>query len=222
MRGDPVVTRRTGLFLSASLAVLANATLASAQAMPPPPPPPGEVAAQPAPPPPAPGPVALPAPPDGASGKTPPRAAPPYYPPPMMIGPSRLPYDETIPVPPGYEIQTRPRMGLVKAGLATLIPLYALSVLGGGVHLGAENGDAKEYGPLIIPVVGPFATMATSNSSGATPFLLLDGLGQMTGAALCLAGLFSSEKYLARQTATTNLRPDVAVGPKSMVLRWQF
>lgn len=223
MRGDPVMTRRTGLFLSASLAVLANSTLASAQAMPPPPPPPGDVAAQPMPPP---GPVGQPPAPDGASGQTPPQTAPmvppPTYPAPMLIGPSRLPYDETIPIPPGYEIQTRPRMGLIKGGLATLIPLYALSALGGGVYLGAENGDAQEFGPLIIPIVGPFATIATSDSSGGTPFFLLDGLGQLTGAALCIAGMLSSEKYLARQTATTNLRPDVAVGPTSMTLRWQF
>src|SRR5690349_9032723 len=105
MRGDGVVTRRTSLFLGISLAVLGNATMASAQGMPPAPPPPAGVSAgqpgpaqQPLPTPPAQPPAATP-PASGAPVGAPPVAPYPQgaaypYPPPMMFGPSRLPYNE--------------------------------------------------------------------------------------------------------------------------------
>jgi len=236
MRGDGVVTRRTSLFLGISLAVLGNATMASAQAMPPAPPPPVGVAAgqpapdQPLPPPPAQPPAATASTPSAPAGAPP--AAPfpqggayPAYPPAMMFGPSRLPYSENDPIPPGYEIQTRSRMGTAKAGIATFVPLYALSALGGGVYLGSESGDAKRYGPLVIPVIGPFATIGTSGLSDegiAVFFFVLDGIGQLTGAALFIGGMLSDEKYLARKTAGLNLRPEVAIGPKSIAMKWQF
>ncbi len=227
MRSDGVVTRRTSLFWCVSLAVLGNATMASAQDKAPPPSsgaPVAESGSALPPPPAAP-------PPSGAAGaaapgpvgpQAGPRVPPAGYPPPAMFGPSRLPYFESDPVPPGYEIQTRPRMGLAKAGLATFVPLYGLSVIFGGVFLGNENGDAKKYGPMLIPVIGPFATIGTADTDEGTIFLLLDGIGQLTGAALFLGGMLSEEKYLARQTASAALRPEVFVGPKSMAMRWHF
>jgi hypothetical protein len=224
MRGDGVVTRRTSLFLGISLAVLGSATMASAQGMPPPPPPPVGVttaqptpAQQPTPPPAAPLPEAAP--------RAPGAGAPPgypVYPPAMMIAPSRLPYSDGEPIPPGYEIKTRPRMGLAKAGIATFVPLYGLSVLFGSVYLGSERGDAKRYGPMLIPVVGPLATIGTAETDEGTLFLVLDAVGQITGATLFIAGMLADEKYLARQTAGLNLRPEVFITPKSIAMRWQF
>lgn len=224
MRGDAVVTRRTSLLVGASLAMLTSATMASAQATPPPLPPAQVVEPAPvAPPPPAP-PAVTPAQPAAPSAA--PQSGPPYpppaYPPAMMIGPSRLPYIESEGVLPGYEIQTRPRMGMVKAGIATFAPLYGLSVLFGAAFLGSERGDAGKYGPMIIPLVGPFATIGTADTSEGTAFLLLDGVGQLAGAALFIAGMLVEEKYLERQTARFNLRPEVVVGPKSVAMRWQF
>lgn len=222
MRGDGVVTRRTSLVLGVSLAVLGSATMASAQGMPPPPPPPvgaQPAPAQPVPPPPARAPEAAPV------GPGAPTAAPPGYPPyppAMMFGPSQLPYSENDPIPPGYEINTRPRMGLAKAGIATFVPLYGLSVLFGSVYLGSETGDAKRYGAMLIPVVGPFATIGTADADEGTLFLVLDGIGQITGATLFIAGMLADEKYLARQTAGLNLRPEVFITPKSIAMRWQF
>ncbi len=222
MRGEAVVTRRTSLFLSVSLAVLGGATMASAQEVPPPPVP-GQQAPPPILPPPAP-PSAAPS--NGAPGQMAPWSAPGYpapgYPQAMLIGPSRLPYGENEPVPPGYAIQTRPRMGMAKAGIATFAPLYALSALFGGLYLGNESGDASKYGPMIIPVIGPFVTMGTSDDSDGNLFLLLDGVGQLTGAALFVAGMLSEEKYLARKTAGLNLRPEVFISPKSVAMRWEF
>jgi hypothetical protein len=224
MRSDGVVTRRRTLFWGVSLAVLASATMASAQGKPPAEAPVAESGTALPPPPAAPPPSVAPGSvaPAPAGPQVAPMVPPAGYPPMVMFGPSRLPYVENDPVPPGYEIQTRPRMGLAKAGLATLLPLYGLSVIFGGVYLGSENGDAKKYGPMIIPVVGPFATIGTASTDEGTVVLLLDGLGQLTGAALFIAGMLSEEKYLARQTAVNALRPEVFVGPKSMAMRWHF
>lgn len=222
MRGEGVLTRRTSLSLGMSLALLTHATMASAQGLPPPPNAPG---AQPPPPMAAPLPQAPP-PPDAQQAppqvRTQPGGPIPPSQPLVLLGPSRLPYDAAEPVPPGYEIQTRPAMGLAKAGIATFVPLYGLSALFGGVYLGSENGDAKRYGPMAIPVIGPFVTIGTADTSGGTLFLLFDGLGQVTGATLFLIGMLSEEKYLARTSAGLNLRPEVFIGPKSAALRWQF
>jgi hypothetical protein len=153
----------------------------------------------------------------GASGYP-----PPGYPPAMLFMPSRLPYNENERIPPGYEIQTRPRMGMAKAGIATFVPLYGLSALFGATYLGNEKGDSKKYGPMIIPVIGPFATIGTADTDEATFILVLDGVGQLAGAALFIAGMLSDEKYLTRQTAGLNLRPEVFIGPQSVAMRWQF
>ena len=226
MRGDGVVTRRTSLFAGVSLAILGAATIASAQGLPPrPSPPPGEVPiAQPPseaiapapPPPPTPPPPAPPANPSQNAGYP-----PPQYPPAMMIGPSRLPYAEGDPILPGYEIQSRPRISMAKAGIGVLAPLYGLSVLFGGTYLGSERGEGKMYGPLLVPVVGPFITMGTADTEEfGTMILAINGLGQAAGAALLVAGMLSNEKYLALRSAS--IRPEVFVGPSSMALRWQF
>lgn len=228
MRGDGVVARRTSLFVGIALAILGGATMASAQGMPSPPPPPPAAAPaeQPSSPtgaPPAPD-AMTPAPPPPMGAPPSKDAAgypPPGYPPAMVFGPSRLPYNESDPIPPGYEVQTRPRMGMAKAGIATFVPFYGLSVLFGGVYLGSEGGEAKMYFPLLIPVVGPFATMGTAGTEEfGTMILAINGIGQLTGAALFIAGMLSEEKYLARRSA--GLRPEVFVGPQSMALRWQF
>lgn len=236
MRGDGFVTRRTSLVLGVSLAVLGSATMASAQGMPLPPPPPTAASpgqpllpapAQPSaaqPPtavPPAP-PAPLGAPPPQPSPQASSPSVPPAYPPAVMYGPSRLPYNDDDPIPPGYEIQTRPRMGMAKAGIATFAPLYGLSVLFGGVYLGSQSGDAGKYGPMLLPVIGPWVTIGTADTDEGTFFLVLDGLGQATGAALFLAGMLTDEKYLARTTGRLNLRPEVFVSPTSVAMRWQF
>jgi hypothetical protein len=225
VEGDPKpqmqkqVTRRTSLSVGVSLVVLASATGASAQALPPPPP-----MAEPAPTSVAPAPQ-TPPPSVDPQRQTPPQGAPAYPPPQqqmVLLGPSRLPYTEGDPVPPGYAVETRPAMGVAKAGIATFVPLYGLSALFGASYLGSENGGAAKYGPMLIPIVGPFATIGTADTDAGTLFLVVDGLGQLAGAAMFIAGMVSEDKYLARQTTGSNLRPEVMIGPKSATLRWQF
>jgi hypothetical protein len=166
-------------------------------------------------------------PPPGGYPYPPPGARPgqgPYYPPPPFFGPARLPYAEDDPVPPGYAIQTRPRKKLVIAGLSTFIPLYAMSLLFAATYAGNEGPDATLFTPLFIPAIGPFVTIGTSEADGfGIIMLLIDGVGQLTGAALFAAGMIAQEQYLERSaSASFDPRPEVFVGPGSASLRWQF
>lgn len=140
----------------------------------------------------------------------------------MMYGPTRLPYEEGEPVLPGYEIKYRPKMKMALAGMAVFAPFYALSVLFAGTYLGDEGRWASMYGPLLIPVIGPFVTIGTADTDVGTLFLLFDGVAQATGATLFLAGMLSDEKYLERRRTSFSVRPEVFVGPRSASLRWQF
>lgn len=165
------------------------------------------------------------APPPGQApmaGPMPPMQMPPpgYIPP--MFGPTRLPYAEGDPIPPGYEIAMRPKYKLMTAGIATFAPLYGLSILFAGAFAGGEGPDASQYNPMFIPVIGPFITIGTADTQDAgTMTLLVDGAGQAAGAALFLAGIFGEEKYLHRK-AEPSLMPEVFAGPRSAMFRWQF
>ncbi|TKC97936.1 hypothetical protein [Polyangium fumosum] len=225
-----MTTRRTILSLGTTLTILGAASISLAQDAPPPPPP-GAAAPQ-QPPPNALPQQAQPPPPMGAAppGYPPPMgAAPPgypprgFYPPPPIFGPSRLPYKEGDPIPPGYGIETRPRYGMATAGIATFAPLYGMSVLFAATFAGNEGVAAGYYTPLFIPVIGPFVAMGTSDAESVGIFMLmLDGLGQATGAALFVAGMLSDEKFVSRTPTAFDPRPEVMVGPRAATLRWHF
>lgn len=146
------------------------------------------------------------------------------HPPPPIFGPSRLPYKEGDPVPFGYTIETRPRYRMATAGIATFAPLYGMSVLFAGSFVGAEGARGGWYTPLFIPVIGPFVAIGTSDAEEAGAFMLaLDGLGQLTGAALFVAGMLADEKFVTRTPSLAfDPRPEVMVGPRAAALRWQF
>jgi hypothetical protein len=139
--------------------------------------------------------------------------------------PKTLPYSQGDPIPPGYELKTRARRGLVIAGAVTFGSTYVASALFGGAFL-AEGGDVGSmFGPLLIPIAGPFVTIGTSESEGIGTFLLvLDGVFQAAGGALFVAGFLAEEEYLDR-TAVGSFKltpPSLIVGPGSAALRWRF
>ncbi len=162
-------------------------------------------------------------PPPPSPGATPQGYPPPGYYPPPIFGPSRLPYAEGDPVPPGYVIETRPRYKLATAGIATFAPFYGLSVLFAGSFAGNEGPSAGWYTPLFIPVIGPFVAIGASDAESAGTFMLmLDGIGQVTGAALFVAGMLADEKFVSRTPTAFDPRPEVMVGPRAAALRWHF
>ena len=129
------------------------------------------------------------------------------YPP---LGPRRMPFEEGQPIPPGYRVETRARRGLIVGGAVTFGVLYLLSAFTASVAVDA--GDSEEFGPLFIPVVGPFVTISTADAEGAGTFaLVLDGVGQAGGVAMFIAGLMTEEKFLLR-----NDQAKISVTPMTM------
>jgi hypothetical protein len=110
------------------------------------------------------------------------------------------------------------------SGAVTFGAPYIVSALVGGAFL-SEGGDGSAFGPLLIPVVGPFVTIGTAQSEGlGTFFLALDGIAQTIGAGLFVAAFIAEEDYLERTGyAALKLQPPaVLVGPGSAALRWRF
>jgi hypothetical protein len=170
--------------------------------------------------------------PVGAAPTAPPPAAPPgyAYPPPPGYGyqqPYAVAYPTALrppdvvnydggPVPAGYHVEERPRKGLIITGaLLTGVPWVLGITFAGGAKPSFEN----QTGWLVLPVLGPWITLATRKTSECTTtyagssstycydngdegakrtLLVFDGLLQATGAVLFIAGIASPKKVVAR------------------------
>jgi hypothetical protein len=109
-----------------------------------------------------------------------------------------LPYKEGDPIPPGYEISSRPRRGLIIGGAVTLGTTWLLSVL--TASFVDSFGRTNPLWPLYIPVVGPFIAIGTAESEGAgTAYLVIDGIAQAGGLAMIIAGFAAAETRLERK-----------------------
>jgi hypothetical protein len=138
---------------------------------------------------------------------------PGYYPPPGAPPPPReRSYREGDPVPRGYRIEERTRRGPLIAG-----PI----VFGVPYFIGLLASSAADYkndsGWLVVPVIGPWATLAArrgcdsydsdypydteAECRSVRTLLIIDGVMQVTGAALFIWGLTSPKKVLVREDA---------------------
>jgi hypothetical protein len=145
---------------------------------------------------------------------------------PGRFWPSRLPFQEGDPVPPGYRVEHSQSTGLIVGGGAVLGVAYAASVV-------AAMSDEKGAGWLWLPVVGPFGSIlaqdvhceaaATSPESPTVvvdatesarecskkvvstarrvTILLVDGLAQVAGGSLLVVGLSTRQRELVRDKA---------------------
>ena len=104
------------------------------------------------------------------------------------------------PIPLGYHPAQRTRTGAIVGGAVTLGSLYLINAFVASVWTDAVKGT-QESNPvtgLFVPVLGPFITIPQSSSATADFFLILDGLGQTTGAILLVWGLTSPQTVLMR------------------------
>lgn len=120
-------------------------------------------------------------------------------------GGKTLPYYDGSRVPKGFRLDTSPRYGLVAGGATTLGTLWTVSFIA-AIALdkeGSSSGDPNfddMYWPMFIPVVGPFITIGTADSSGTGAAILgLDGAMQAAGLGLMIAGLVSKKSELIPQ-----------------------
>ncbi|HZO12461.1 MAG TPA: hypothetical protein VFB62_04360, partial [Polyangiaceae bacterium] len=115
----------------------------------------------------------------------------------------------------GYRLQESPRIGLVVSGAVLLSALWITSA-SAAVALdrqddgtGDPNFDDK-YWPMFIPVVGPFVTIKTADSSGTGAAILgLDGAAQAVGLGMFIAGFAAPKRELVPKR-TVRVTPTVS------------
>jgi hypothetical protein len=152
----------------------------------------------------------------------------------MEPPPATLPFRENQAVPDGYHVTTRANRGLVIAGASlwggayTLSVVGALSVLSSG---GLYASNTGQFGPLFIPVLGPFIALGTApdaslgddDSRAVGALMILDGLSQVAGATMFIGGLLAEKKILLRNDlASSKAIPEIFIGPRSAALRFHF
>jgi hypothetical protein len=171
----------------------------------------------------------------------PPPAAPGYVYGPAAdgYGPDYIAYEEGDPIPPGYVRDTRIRKGLVIGGAVTFGTLWLASVVAAATLTANEEQqrttfdgegnlvevEVDDYIPLYIPIAGPFITIATADAevAGAVP-LVIDGVAQVGGLAMLIAGLAARQDVLRRSVgeATIELTPVAMPGRFGLGLSGSF
>jgi hypothetical protein len=185
------------------------------------PPPPGYV--------PAPPPGYVPAPPPGyAPGYAPgygPGYTTPVY---QQTQPSYIPqsvafsgpriisdWSEGEPIPPGYHEAIRMRRGLVVGGAVLFGTMYLLTALVAAVE--SDNTSCGCHAGLFIPGAGPFVELGQSTGATTSFFLVVDGMSQLGGLAMFIAGLAVPKTVLIRNdlgsTSGFHLALSPIVGP---------
>ncbi len=134
----------------------------------------------------------------------------PYYAPPgaygaAPMGPRYLDYEEGDTIPPGYRPGTRIRKGLVIGGSVMLGVGYLITIIAAGIGQLVSNIDtngSRDFGPLLIPVVGPFIGMGTTHpSTGGVFGLAFLGVAQTAGLGMLIGGIAAPNKVLIRNEA---------------------
>lgn len=132
-----------------------------------------------------------------------------------------LPYEDGDPIPPGYRVVKQKRRGLIIAGsIVTGVPWVL------GVTAAAGNDFRDNTGLLLIPVLGPWALLATDTArdgscsststtaevctagkAGVRGVLVLDGIVQLAGGTMFAAGMFFPRLRLVRKDVTVSVVP---------------
>jgi hypothetical protein len=165
-------------------------------------------------------------------GLPPPTPLDPAHTPLPWYAPRVLAYEEGQPIPPGYAVTQRRRRSLIVAGAALFGASWLTSALTAATVVAGTNRHRSEVAPLFAPFAGPWITVATSRDARLDDpdrrmngvLLVVDGVAQLTGAALFLAGMVTREPVLTRtrQSFDTAALPEILVGGRAAALRWRF
>jgi hypothetical protein len=150
----------------------------------------------------------------------------PWYAPPILA------YEDGQPIPPGYALTLRRRRSLIVAGAALFGASWLTSALTAATVVAGTDRHRSEVAPLFAPFAGPWITVATSRDARLDDpdrrmngvLLVVDGVAQLTGATLFVAGMVMREPVLTRtkHSYDTAALPELLVGGRAAALRWRF
>lgn len=112
-------------------------------------------------------------------------AQPQYAQPQPRMRRQRLRYHEGMEVPPGAEITSRPKIGLLVAGGVMFAIPYIFTAMAYAISQDASGGI---HPTILIPAVGPFIQIPDASSAAARTGLAWDGILQTVGLVLLVAG----------------------------------
>ncbi len=143
----------------------------------------------------------------------------------LFGAPAILPYRKEFPVPAGYHVEERSASGLIITGAATVGVGYLV-----GLGVGIDHSFEGSLGWLAVPIVGAWPAIAGSkvhcsaetvdaakkcldnayNQATTIAVVAVDGMVQVTGLVVLLAGLASGHSELVRDDLqlSAHRRPD--------------
>jgi hypothetical protein len=135
--------------------------------------------------------------------------------------PRTLPYDERLPIPPGYHLEERPTKSYVVMGATIFGAAYLPSLFVTAAVVAGRQPDAPRVSTLAIPIAGPFVTIIRDKTGvpGGVA-LVADGIAQTSGAILFIAGLKIPEPVLVLTPIPASAK--LSFGPGSVSLRGEF
>jgi hypothetical protein len=174
-----------------------------------------------------PAPASPPAPPQPAAPWPPPQPGFAPWSPPQGVpsyGEDEIPCDGFSAAPPGYHVETRRNTGLVIGGAVTLGAPYFLSAV-----VASSASRTAEHNWLFVPVIGPWVSLGMHDTCPHSPgeeagvcidlapaAYVVDGIGQVAGALMLVAGLVDTypvfvRNGIARSAAPS--RPMLSIAP---------
>ena len=143
------------------------------------------------------------------------------YPLTIRFPPHTLPYEDTLPIPPGYHLEERPTKSYLLMGGTIFGAAYVPTLFVTAAVVGGRQPDAPRIATLAIPIAGPFVTIIRDKTGiPGGVVLVADGIAQTGGVLLLVAGLKIQEPVLVFDTIKATAR--LSVTPGSVSLRGTF
>ena len=127
-------------------------------------------------------------------------------------------YHEGMQIPPGGEIITRRRMGLLIPGVVVFGVFYFGTV---GAWALSNDASGTLQDTLLIPVVGPFIAAGRTSSSARRTGAIVSGLFQTVGLGLFIGGLVP-KRYVVYYAGDLEIRPHAGLDGGGLDLTLRF
>lgn len=142
---------------------------------------------------------------------------PPQKPKNGYVVPESVPY-EGGKLPEGAIVEKRANMTLVGTGVGIAGATYLVSVITALASCppSSDCTSTKSAAWLYLPLAGPFITAATATSQGGAALAAFDGVVQVVGGAIALAGVLAPRKFVVWQDKTASLKITPTTGAPAM------